>query len=160
MDRAEYYFVNIIGVGSNPTQTTYNIIFEILMYVCPVCALNPGSHSLSKLYEKENIVYYYTCPGKALLYNDTIGIMNHYEGVIREINCPWIWVFDGTGFGLAHSLEVNIGIQIAGIMANYSDLLQKIIVINPSAYVSTIYTVLYPFLNKKMKEIIEFKESI
>jgi len=130
------------------------------MYVCPVCALNPNSHSLTKMYEKENILYYYTCPGKALLYNDTIGIMNHYEGVIGEIKQPWIWVFDGTGFGLAHSLEINIGIQLTGIMAKYSDLLQKIIVINPTFYVSTIYTVLYPLLNKKMKEIIEFKETI
>ena len=129
------------------------------MYICPTCALHPGSHSLSKLYEKENILYYYTCPAKAILYNDKIGRLNHYEGVIGEINQPWIWVFDGKDFGFAHSLEVDIGIQLAKIMAKYSDLLQKIIIINPSVYVSTIYTILYPFLNKKMKDVIEFKDN-
>ena len=128
------------------------------MYVCPVCALNPSSHSLTKLYEKENVVYYYTCPAKAILYNDTIGIINHYEGVIGEINQPWIWVFDGNGFGLMHSLEVNIGLKLAGIMEKYSELLQKIIVINSSFYVSIIYTAIYPFLNTKLKRIIEFKD--
>jgi len=112
------------------------------------------------MYEKENILYYYTCPAKAILYNDTIGIINHYEGVIGEITQPWVWVFDGTGFGLSHSLEVNIGIQLVKIMAKYSNLLQKIIVVHPTIYVSTIYTILYPLLNKKMKDIIEFKESI
>jgi hypothetical protein len=129
------------------------------MYICPICALNPGSHSLTKLYEKENVVYYYTCPAKAIRYNDTVGIANHYEGVIGEINQPWVWVFDGDGFGLSHSLEVDIGIKLACIMAKYSDLLQKIIIINPSVYVSVIYNVIYPFLNKKLKNIIEFKDS-
>ena len=129
------------------------------MYVCPVCALNPGSHSLTKLYEKENVAYYYTCPAKAILYNDTIGIINHYEGVIGEITQPWIWIFDGTGFGLSHSLEVEIGIKLACIMTKYSDLLQKIIVIHPSFYVTVIYNVIYPFLNTKLKSIIEFKDT-
>jgi hypothetical protein len=129
------------------------------MYTCPVCALHPGSHSLTKLYEKDNIVYYYTCPAKAILYNDTIGIINHYEGVIGEIKQPWIWVFDGEEFGLAHSLEVDIGIKLASIMTKYSELLQKIIVIHPSFYVSVIYNVVYPFLNKKLKNIIEFKDN-
>ena len=129
------------------------------MYVCPICAINPSSHSLKKLYEKQNILYYYTCPSKALLYNDKIGILNHYEGVISEINQPWIWVFDGSEFGLAHSLEVDIGIQLAKLMAKYSEHLQKIIIIHPTIYVSTIYTILYPFLTKKMKEIIEFKKE-
>ena len=129
------------------------------MYVCPVCALTPGSHSLTKLYEKENVAYYYTCPAKAIRYNDTVGIANHYEGVIGEITQPWIWIFDGNGFGFMHSLEVDIGIKLARIMAKYSDLLQKIIVIHPSIYVSVIYNVVYPFLNTKLKSIIEFKNN-
>ena len=129
------------------------------MYVCPVCALNPGSHSLTKLYEKENVAYYYTCPAKAIRYNDTVGIANHYEGVIGEINQPWIWIFDGDGFGFMHSVELEIGIKVAGIIRKYSDNLQKIFVINQSKYVDIIYAVVYPFLNTKLKNIIEFKDN-
>jgi len=129
------------------------------MYTCPVCALNPGSHSLTKLYEKENVAYYYTCPAKAIRYNDTVGIANHYEGVLGEINQPWIWLSDGEGFGLKHSIELEIGIKVACIIRKYSDKLEKIIVIHPSIYVSIIYSAVYPFLNAKLKNIIEFKNN-
>ena len=128
------------------------------MYVCPACAVNPNAHSLKKL-DSENALYYYTCPAKSELYNDVTGIVHHYEGVLSEIRQPWIWVFDGTGFGMKHALEVNVGIQLAGIMNKYSELLQQIIIIHPSVYVSSIYTLLYPFLNKKMRAIIYFPHS-
>jgi hypothetical protein len=88
-----------------------------MSYICPICALTPGSHSLYKIYTRENIEYYYTCPAKATRYNDTVGIISHYEGVLGEINGPWIWIFDGTGFNLAHSLEINIGIRLASILS-------------------------------------------
>lgn len=126
-------------------------------YVCPICAIQPGAHSLTKLYERENIEYYYTCPAKATMYNDTVGIINHYNGVLQEITQPWVWIFDGEGFNLAHSLEVGIGIQLAGILSTCSHL-QKIVIINPTIYVSVIYTVLYPFLNERLKSKIEFHE--
>lgn len=125
------------------------------MYICPVCELNPGAHSLYKMYTRDNVEYYYTCPAKATRYNDTIGIVAHYEGVIREINGDWVWIFDGTGFNLIHSLEVNIGIQLIGILSK-NKYLQKIIVIHPTIYVSSIYTILYPFLNERLKTMIEF----
>jgi hypothetical protein len=107
------------------------------------------------MYTRDNVEYYYTCPAKATRYNDTIGIVAHYEGVIREINGDWVWIFDGTGFNLIHSLEVNIGIQLIGILSK-NKYLQKIIVIHPTIYVSSIYTILYPFLNERLKTMIEF----
>jgi len=126
-----------------------------MSYVCPICASQPGAHSLTKMYERDNIEYYYTCPAKATMYNDTVGIINHYKGVLKEIHGPWVWIFDGTGFNLAHSLEVSIGIQLAGILSTCINL-QKIVIINPTIYVSVIYTVLYPFLNERLKGMIDF----
>jgi len=122
-----------------------------------VCSINPRAHSLQKLYEKDHVVYYYTCPAKSELYNDAVGIAHHYEGVLGEIRQPWVWVFDGSGFGLKH-MDIHIGIQLAGILTQYSEYLQKIIIVYPSVYVTTIYTLLYPFLNKKMRAIITFQE--
>ena len=129
------------------------------MYKCPICELNPGSHSLTKMYERENVEYYYTCPAKATRYNDTVGIIAHYEGVLREINKPWVWVFDGEGFNFMHSLEIDIGIQLASILARNVHL-YKIMVIHPTIYVSTIYTVLYPFLSDRLRQLIEFNTEV
>ena len=129
------------------------------MYKCPICELNPGSHSLTKMYERENIEYYYTCPAKATRYNDTDGIVAHYEGMLREIDKPWIWVFDGTGFDLAHSLEIGIGIKLIDIISK-SERLQKIMIINPTIYLNMIYTILYPFLSERLRDIIEFNTDV
>ena len=130
-----------------------------MSYVCPICALNPGSHSLYKLYERDNVVYYYTCPANATRYNDTDGIVAHYEGMLREIDKPWIWVFDGTGFDLAHSLEIGIGIKLIDIISK-SERLQKIMIINPTIYLNMIYTILYPFLSERLRDIIEFNTDV
>ena len=131
-----------------------------MSYVCPICLLNPGSHSLTKLYERENIEYYYTCPAKATRYNDTVGIVAHYEGVLREINGNWVWVFDGEGFNLEHSLCIDLAIKLVGVVTKYTERLDRIVIINPTIYVSVIYTVLYPFLSEKMKRIIEFNTEV
>jgi hypothetical protein len=111
------------------------------------------------LYQRENIEYYYTCPAKATRYNDTVGIISHYEGVLREINQPWVWVFDGTGFNFIHSLEIDIGIQLVSILSKNVHL-YKIMVIHPTIYVSMIYTVLYPFLGERLRDMIEFNTDV
>uniref|UniRef100_A0A6C0E4A4 Uncharacterized protein n=1 Tax=viral metagenome TaxID=1070528 RepID=A0A6C0E4A4_9ZZZZ len=44
-----------------------------MQYICPVCKLVPSSHSLAKVSENNGIIYYYTCPSKAILYYDVKG---------------------------------------------------------------------------------------
>jgi hypothetical protein len=66
-----------------------------MTYICPLCEIEPLSHSLSKIEETNNVIYYYTCPSKAKLYYDAESIINHYNGVLSEIPCnkKWIWIF-------------------------------------------------------------------
>ena len=40
-----------------------------MQYVCPLCKLQPSSHSLKKVLEEKGIIYY-TCPAQATLYYD------------------------------------------------------------------------------------------
>ena len=129
-----------------------------MKYICPLCSIDPLSHSLSELYEKNNIIYYYTCPSKAKMYFDTLGIINHYDGVLSEIpeNKKWIWIFDGTEFNLKHFFQIEVAIELAKLISSkFSEKLQKIIIINPNFYIKTVYNIIYPFLNVKMKSIIE-----
>ena len=71
-----------------------------MKYTCPLCKLQPSSHSLTQVLEKNGIIYYYTCPSQAILYYDVKGIINHYDGVLSEIpeNKEWVWIFDSLGF--------------------------------------------------------------
>ena len=129
-----------------------------MTYTCPICNLMPNSHSLIKLLEKQNVMYYYTCPSQALLYYDVEGIIKHYDGVLSEIpeDKEWIWIFDSLGFGFVHALQTNVAIRLAKLFSNkFSKNLKKIIIINPTFYVSMTHKLIMPFLNETIKNIIE-----
>jgi hypothetical protein len=129
-----------------------------MKYICPLCAVDPLSHSLNEVFVKDNLKYYYTCPSKAKLYYDSKSIINHYEGVLSEIpeNISWIWIFDSIDFNINHFLQIDVCIQLAQLISRkFSNNLEKIIIINPSNYISITYEIIKPFLNKKVKSIIE-----
>ena len=129
-----------------------------MSYICPLCKLQPLSHSLTKLSEKNGIIYYYTCPSQAILYYDVEGILNHYNGVLSEIpkDKEWIWIFDSFGFNLTHTLQINVAVEIAKLIThNFSTNLKKIIIINPTFYITMTHKVVMPFLNETIKNIIE-----
>jgi hypothetical protein len=107
--------------------------------------------------EKKGIIYYYTCPSQAILYYDTIGIVNHYDGVLSDIkDKEWVWIFDSLDFGIVHAMEINVAIELAKLISNkFSKNLKKIIIINPTFYIKIIHKMILPFLNNKVKDIIE-----
>jgi hypothetical protein len=129
-----------------------------MSYICPLCKIQPLSHSLTKISEKNDIIYYYTCPSQAILYYDVESILNHYDGVLSEIpkDKKWIWIFDSFNFNLTHALQINVAIEITKLISNkFSANLNNIIIINPTFYIKMTYNVVMPFLNETLKSIIE-----
>ena len=129
-----------------------------MTYTCPLCTLLPSSHSLRKVLEKKGIIYYYTCPSQAILYYDVEGIINHYDGVLSEMpeDKEWVWIFDSLGFSLIHAMQVNVAIELAKLISNkFSKNLKKIIIINPTFYITVTHKLIMPFLNNKVRDIIE-----
>ena len=134
-----------------------------MVYTCPLCLLDPLSHSLTNFLEKDNTYYFYTCPAKSKLYYDTNSIINHYNGVLSDIpeNKKWIWVLDVLGFGMNHFLQIEVATELSKLISSkFSKNLEKIIIINPSGYVSAVYAIVKPFLNDKIKSIIEINNEI
>ena len=129
-----------------------------MQYVCPLCKIMPSSHSLTKVAEKKGIIYYYTCPSQALLYYDVEGIINHYDGVLSEMpeDKEWVWIFDSLGFSLIHAMQINVAVELAKLISNkFSKNLKKIIIINPTLYIKITHKMIMPFLNNKIRDIIE-----
>jgi len=127
-------------------------------YICPVCKILPSSHSLTQVLEKKGIIYYYTCPSQAILYYDVNGIINHYDGVLSEIpeNKEWVWIFDSLGFSLIHAMQTNVAIELAKLISNkFSKNLKKIIIINPTFYITITHKMIMSFLTNKIRDIIE-----
>ena len=134
-----------------------------MVYTCPLCLLDPLSHSLTNFLEKDNTYYFYTCPAKSKLYYDTNSIIDHYNGVLSDIpkNKKWIWVLDVLGFGFNHFLQIEVAKELSKLISSkFSENLEKILIINPSGYVSAVYAIVKPFLNNKVKSIIEINHEI
>ena len=134
-----------------------------MQYICPLCELMPSSHSLTKVLEKNEIIYYYTCPSQAILYYDVIGIINHYDGVLSEMpeNKEWVWIFDSLGFNLNHAMQISVAVELAKLISTkFSKNLKKIIIINPTFYIKMTHKIIMPFLNNKVRDIIEINYEI
>ena len=102
-----------------------------MVYTCPICLLDPLSHSLTNFLEKDNTYYFYTCPAKSKLYFDAISIIDHYNGVLSEIpeNKKWIWVLDVLGFGFNHFLQIEVAKELSKLISSkFSENLEKIII--------------------------------
>lgn len=133
-----------------------------MTYQCPLCLLDPLSHSLIKIKEINDTIYFYACPSQAKLYFDVDSIIKHYDGVLSEIptNKKWIWIFDSYNFNFKHFIQINVGIELAKLISSkFSHNLKEIIIINPTFYISSTYNLIYPFLNDKLRSIIQFNSQ-
>ena len=129
-------------------------------FICKICEKCPNSHSLVKYEETSERIIYYTCPANATN-NETTGIVNHYNGVLGEMgNKDWIWILDLKGFGMHNFLEIGNAVALAKLITEkYSEHLQKIIVVNPNSFTSTIFNIISPFLSERVRSIVVFSDK-
>lgn len=122
---------------------------------CPICAVDPTSHSLKRLKDDGQTVVMYTKPAEATRYWDRDGILLHYDIELSHIKGDWVWIFDADGFSMKHMIEVGVATGLARLISTkYSDRLQKIIIKNPTPIVELAVLVVKPFLNEKLKRLI------
>jgi hypothetical protein len=127
--------------------------------ICPVCAIDPTSHSLKKIDIIQGIHIYYTCPAKSTKYDDCDGIITHYTNEFDTIgNEPWIWIIDSSEYDYRHLLNIRIGIALVSLVQNkYMHNLKRIHVINTNYFLQIVYNALSPFINAEFKKLIEFE---
>jgi hypothetical protein len=132
-----------------------------MSYICIKCVNEPGSHSFQKLKETGNgVSIFYSCPSKAIYYNDNDGILEHYDGMLNDNgNKPWIWIFDSQGFSMKHATNIQLAKNLALLInIKYSKNLKKIIIINSTWHINITLKFVIPFLDKNVQKII-FKYS-
>jgi hypothetical protein len=123
--------------------------------LCADCDSVPFSHSIILLFKKEGIHTFYSCPSKSIKYNDTTGILNHFNSLLSYYNCLnnyWEIIFDFNAFELKHMLEINTAIGMAKLINTYSCYLLKIQVINTNLFTYSMLQVVLPFLNSSVKD--------
>ena len=125
---------------------------------CEECLVQPNSHSfelLCKVNDKKtnNIVnIYYTKVANAIKYNDTEGILRHYENLLTYSEPDsWVWIFDCNDFGIKHSLEIKTAIGISKILNRFKKI-KNILVINSNYFINAIQRAVNFVLNNEISK--------
>ena len=124
--------------------------------ICKKCYNNPKAHSFKIVKIDAIKTVFYTCVADAEEYNDTNGILCHYENMLKNNgNKEWIWIFDCDRMELKHSLEVNTAKKLAQLISEkYSHNLQQIYIINSNYILNIILNFIWIFLNDKIKDLL------
>jgi uncharacterized protein CbrC (UPF0167 family) len=149
---------NINMCTSTYTKSTYTT--NTNTYICPICLVDPSSHSFKIIKNYSNTNVYYTCPAEATNKN-TESIIAHYEGLLNTNgNKTWYWVLDCKDFGIEHAMEINTSIQLAKLITKpqYAQYLKKIIVINANIHINNIITMVKPFLSDHVRNLIDIRK--
>ena len=145
------------SMNANMNTSMNSLCINNVKYRCPLCEINPSSHSFKIIKNYPTKIVYYTCPAESKS-TDTEKILEHYNGILQEnYNKEWYWVVDCNGFGIEHALQINTIIQLAKLITKYSTNLQKIIVINTNTFLYTALKIATPFLSEKVNNLIHMK---
>lgn len=133
-----------------------------MVYECKICKYEPKSHSFENLGKVNGITYLYTCPAKAIKYYDHDGILNHYDGILNDLNGKrWCWIFDARGFSLKHYLEIKTAIDLAKLISNhYGESLVTIYIYKPSWHLKLTLNMVWGVLSQHLRSIIMYVDRL
>lgn len=126
-----------------------------------MCAVYPDSHSFRIIQDKKDVSYFYSCPSKAVLYDDTEGILSHFENaLVNNQGKKWVWIFDAYGFGIKHMMQIRVAINLAKLISGkLGESLVQIVIINKTWHIDVILNTVWLFLSNRVRGLITDKDD-
>lgn len=93
----------------------------------------------------------YTCISKAKDYFNSAAISAHITAILGDsaIMGPWSWIIDCRDMKMKHALQIDVAVKLSKLLSTtYSDKLQMLYVVNPTAAIDTIITHILPLLQR------------
>ena len=127
--------------------------------ICEICFKFPGSHSFTYLCKTNDVssneYIFYTCVSDSILYNDTMGILNHYKNYLHIMNPDkWIWIFNCNGFSMKHYFDVYTIRGLANLIKSYGRV-KHIYIINITKLLYLVLKMVKPILDKEIYDKIQ-----
>ena len=131
--------------------------------ICEICFKFPGSHSFTYLCKTNDVssneYIFYTCVNDSILYNDTIGILNHYKNYLEYMNPDkWIWIFNCNGFSMKHYFDIYTIRGLANLIKTYGRV-KHIYIINITKLLYLVLQMVKLILDKEMFDKIQIINS-
>ncbi|NDB86050.1 MAG: hypothetical protein EB127_25620 [Alphaproteobacteria bacterium] len=126
---------------------------------CPLCVIEPRSHSFRPQGSIGNITYYYTAPVEAterIRSEEQYALFKrHLDGALQRGS--WIWIFDCSGMGIDHYTSVAFMNNIVHtLIAEHDEALQEVLIVHPSMWIRSAVWALTPFMNANLHRKIRF----
>ena len=120
--------------------------------MCKSCDVDPKSHSFFRIATEDNVQIFYSCPSEATKYYDKESVELHCREKLQEKGDTnkWIFIFDGTGYTLRHAMAIGVSLSFLRVIKEHADTLLEIRILNTSSYVSTMLTIMKPFIPHKI----------
>ena len=115
--------------------------------MCPICDVEPTSHSFFKMGRQKGMNLFYTCPGDAINH-ETEGVLAHYREVLEKNEGEkWIFIFDAKGFALYHTTRIASARGLMTIFNEYGDNLEEVRIVNANRFVKAMFSTIRPFVS-------------
>jgi hypothetical protein len=126
------------------------------MNSCTRCQVtNNKAHSFEKLGTlRDNVTnIFYTCPSQATEPDDSPDAFQYYMAHFQETEPhPWIWIFDCQGMKTKDLTKSTLARKLTeAVQTKYKDTLRGIYIINPIWSITSLFTLIKPFLHKEAK---------
>ena len=123
--------------------------------ICPLCHINPKSHSFRMLKTSSPIQVFYTCPGEAENPLDIDAVILHYENMLKlNGSKEWIWIIDCDNLKLKNTYELIIARRIAELVNTKYNNLKSIYVTNCNLVISIFINFVLNFLSTKIQNLV------
>lgn len=116
--------------------------------MCKACDIDPKAHSFFKIATEDTIQIFYSCPAEATQYFDKESVELHCREKLQEkgYKNKWSFIFDGKGYTLRHALALGVSTTFLSVIKDHADTLVEIRILNTSTHVSTMLSVMKPFI--------------
>lgn len=128
--------------------------------ICKDCFKDPNSHSFTLLcmYDNNNYLFY-TRIADSKKYDDTEGILKHYENYLNFINPEkWTWIIDFDNVELKHSLEIKTSIGLCKLVKKFGKV-DKIFIINQNMFLKKLLPIVKPFIGDLYKKLTIYSKN-
>ena len=128
---------------------------------CPLCLVEPTSHSFTNIGNVGNVSIIYSRPADAVQYKETPESFLYYSGHLGEMKeTEWIWIVDSSDMKLKHACSLGLTKKLVHILQEeHGPKFKKVIILNPTSWMHACITMIKPFLKKTLLEKIHMMNS-
>jgi len=134
------------------------------MYPCEICKKVPNSHSFYKLAEEQNRAVFYSHDATSTDRTPEL-VLAHIRGELEHHHQTstkrWVWIFNSKDFQTEFDInQLGFTNGMIQLIKTYQSTLDAIIIIHPTFFLEMVISIVKPFLDDDLAQLIKIQNDI